>query len=217
LTANVETKAAPAKVEKIDSETRKIRALLEPEWVEHSTKRHGAEITPKDSVKQVPGKELPDKHVFPRPHFPTAGHDSIGCGRSTSALWSNHPAPPHARNSEMKTALSALALSFALSAAASQAASPDGVLHARDVVPAYGTITYHAYLLSGEITRISVSGDHSTDLDLYVYDSNGNCVASDPDYSDECRASFMPLWSDNFTIRVVNRGSVWNEFGIVVH
>jgi hypothetical protein len=116
----------------------------------------------------------------------------------------------------MKTTLASLTLCFALTAAVAQASPPEGALRSRDRVQAHSSITYQAYLLSGESTRIAVNGDHSTDLDLCVYDSNGNCVDYDNDNSHNCLASITPLWSGNFTIRVENRGSVWNDFGIVV-
>lgn len=68
-----------------------------------------------------------------------------------------------------------------------------------------------------ELAEILVSGDGDTDLDLYVYDENGNLVASDTDYSDDCYARFRPAWTGPFRIKIVNRGRVYNRYVIVTN
>ena len=80
-------------------------------------------------------------------------------------------------------------------------------------VQAYGTdrwdpITFYA----GQLALISVTGDGATDLDLYVYDAAGNLVAKDDDELDFCYVAFTPRVTQPYTIRVVNRGSVYNEY-----
>ena len=65
-----------------------------------------------------------------------------------------------------------------------------------------------------ELAEVCVSGDGDTDLDLYVYDSNGNLIGSDADYSDDCVVRWVPAWTGEFTIKVVNRGAVYNNFAI---
>lgn len=62
----------------------------------------------------------------------------------------------------------------------------------------------------GETTTIYVSGDGDTDLDLYVYDANGNLICKDDDGSDECLVRFVAYRTHTFTVRVRNRGRVYN-------
>lgn len=76
---------------------------------------------------------------------------------------------------------------------------------------------YNVYTVkfwSNELAEVCVSGDGDTDLDLYVYDSNGNLIGSDADYSDDCVVRWVPAWTGEFTIKVVNRGAVYNNFAI---
>ena len=69
----------------------------------------------------------------------------------------------------------------------------------------------------GAVTEIAISGDGDTDLDLYVYDSNGNLIASDTDYSDDCYVSWVPKWTGRFVVKVVNRGPVYNRYVILTN
>lgn len=65
-------------------------------------------------------------------------------------------------------------------------------------------------LRGGQYARIDVRGDGDTDLDCWLYDENGNLVASDTDYTDWCILEVRPRWTGPFRIRVSNLGSVWN-------
>jgi hypothetical protein len=86
------------------------------------------------------------------------------------------------------------------------------VLLHTDVVGAHSTDVYHMTFVGREWEVLVVSGDGSTDLDLYVYDQNGNLVASDDDNSDDCMVRFVPRWTGDFTIKVVNRGRYANRY-----
>lgn len=57
-----------------------------------------------------------------------------------------------------------------------------------------------------EPARIVVSGDGDSDLDLFVYDENGNQVCADTDSTDDMACSFTPAWTGTFTVRVKNLG-----------
>jgi hypothetical protein len=81
-----------------------------------------------------------------------------------------------------------------------------------DVVRGYGTDVYHMAFVGREWEVLAVSGDGSTDIDLYVYDENDILVAKDDDSSDECRVRFIPRWTGNFTVLVVNRGRYANKY-----
>jgi hypothetical protein len=62
-----------------------------------------------------------------------------------------------------------------------------------------------------------VVGDGDTDLDLYVYDARGKKVAQDEDPpadqgggSDLCVCRWRPAREEEYTIQIVNRGTVYN-------
>lgn len=86
-----------------------------------------------------------------------------------------------------------------------------GKVYARDYT--YYTTKFWAK----ELAEVLVSGDGDTDLDLYVYDENGNLVASDTDYTDDCYVRFYPAWTGLFRIKIVNRGNVYNNFIILTN
>ena len=78
-------------------------------------------------------------------------------------------------------------------------------------------LDYTASFVANQLAEVLLSGDGDTDLDLYVYDSNGNLIASDTDYSDDCYVRWVPRWTGRYTIRIVNRGPVYNRFVILTN
>ena len=83
-------------------------------------------------------------------------------------------------------------------------------------VEAYRTDVWRAQVYQGVPVRVTVDGDGDTDLDLYIYDEYGRMVASDDDLTDVCIARWTPRFTGLVTIRVVNRGSVYNTYVINV-
>lgn len=81
-------------------------------------------------------------------------------------------------------------------------------------VEAFSTVVYQERFVGGEVAAISLRGDGDTDLDLYVYDENGNLVAHSAGYSDRESVAWMPRWTGTFRIEVRNLGGVWNRFTI---
>ena len=79
-----------------------------------------------------------------------------------------------------------------------------------DCVNAHATDIYNITFRGGEYAYVSVIGDGDTDLDLYIYDQNGNLIAQDIDYTDRCVCTWTPRWTGSFRIKIVNRGSVYN-------
>lgn len=79
------------------------------------------------------------------------------------------------------------------------------------------TDTYQISFVAGYLAEILVSGDGDTDLDLYVYDSNGNLIAQDSDYSDDCYVSWVPAWTGRFIVKIVNRGPVYNKYVLLTN
>ena len=115
-----------------------------------------------------------------------------------------------------KVAAAAVVSALVLTAAvAVQAGSTAGRILHSDVVRPFSTDQYQAVFTGGVTTYLGVRGDHDTDLDLYVYDENGNLIAADTDGSDTCLVSFTPRWTGMFTIRIVNRGALANAYMVV--
>ncbi len=81
-----------------------------------------------------------------------------------------------------------------------------------DCVRANTTDSYVISFVANELAELIVLGDGDTDLDLYVYDSNGNLIAKDDDYTDRCYCSWTPRWTGAFTIKIKNRGGVCNYY-----
>lgn len=77
--------------------------------------------------------------------------------------------------------------------------------------------TYTISFKSGIPAEIAVSGDGSSDLDLYVYDENGNLLVSDDDYSDDCYVCWTPRWTGRFYIKIVNQGIYSNAYNFATN
>ena len=86
-----------------------------------------------------------------------------------------------------------------------------------DVVNGECSDTYQVNFIANYLAEVAVSGDGDTDLDLYVYDSNGNLIASDTSYSDDCYVCWVPAWTGRFIIKIVNRGPVYNRYVIMTN
>lgn len=93
----------------------------------------------------------------------------------------------------------------------------DGASISYDRVLAKGIDVYRIAFYGKLPAEIAVVGDGDTDLDLYVYDENANLIAKDDDYTDRCYVSWMPQWTGSFIIKVVNRGSIYNNYGIATN
>ena len=94
------------------------------------------------------------------------------------------------------------------------AASIGGATRGEYTIAAHSTRTFTRSFYAGEPARVGVHGDGDTDLDLYIYDEAGNLVAVDDDSTDICYVEWTPRWTGRFTIRIVNRGDVYNDFEI---
>lgn len=92
-----------------------------------------------------------------------------------------------------------------------------GPKYAHSSVSAHSYTYYDAKFWANEIAEVVVSGDGDTDLDLYVYDENGNLIVSDTDYTDDCYVRFYPRWTGLFRIKIVNRGGVYNNYTIATN
>jgi len=82
-------------------------------------------------------------------------------------------------------------------------------------VLAFHTDTWRVWTSAGD-HRVVVRGDGDTDLDCYVYDRFGNLLDADTDGTDFCVIDIYNPSSGNLTIRVLNLGSVYNEYTLRV-
>jgi hypothetical protein len=87
----------------------------------------------------------------------------------------------------------------------------------RDSVIAGDTDVYMMTFRGGEDAFISVAGDLDTVLILEVRDENGNLIARDNDLIPPCVVRFTPNWTGPFTVRVINTGTVYNNYTIVTN
>jgi hypothetical protein len=76
---------------------------------------------------------------------------------------------------------------------------------------------YDVNFIAGQLAEIAVNGDGDTDLDLYVFDSNGHLIAKDDDYTDRCYVSWVPAWTGRYTVKVVNRGPIVNYYRMLTN
>ncbi len=70
---------------------------------------------------------------------------------------------------------------------------------------------------ANELAEVAISGDGDTDLDLFVFDTNGNLIASDNNYSDQCYVSWVPRFTGEYIIVVKNYGPVYNDFYLITN
>ena len=84
----------------------------------------------------------------------------------------------------------------------------------RDRVLANTTDVYHVFFYGRERGEVIVDGSSRTDLDLYIYDPNGNLVDSDTDDTSYCIGSFYAPRPGVYTIKIVNLGDVGNTYDL---
>ena len=78
-------------------------------------------------------------------------------------------------------------------------------------IPARSVWSWTGTAIAGQQAIAIANGDGDTDIDMKVYDNNGNLVCQDVlnDYTPACQ--WTPAWSGNFTLQVVNNGSVYSD------
>ena len=96
-------------------------------------------------------------------------------------------------------------------AVASPVGGPKYDVHA---VLANSTDVFQVSFNGKEEAAVVISGDGDTDLDLFVYDENGNLIDSDTEVGDDCVVRFIPRWTGKFRIEIRNLGSVYNQYEI---
>jgi hypothetical protein len=90
--------------------------------------------------------------------------------------------------------------------------STRGALTHRDRVSARAYDDFAINFRGGELARVAVVGDGDTDVDLYIYDQNGNEITRATGPGSTCLAEFVPRWTGPFRVRVVNLGYVYTDY-----
>lgn len=89
--------------------------------------------------------------------------------------------------------------------------------YVRERVMARSKDIYHIVFRGGENARIVVDGDGDTDLDVFVYDENGNLITSDTDGTDYCIVSWTPRWRGPFRVEIHNLGQISNIYTLTTN
>lgn len=84
-------------------------------------------------------------------------------------------------------------------------------------VGARSTTTYNITFRGGERAAVWANGPGRTDLDMYVYDQNGNLICRHIDYSDRMSCFWTPRWTGTFTVQIRNLGNVGVSFNVVTN
>ena len=116
-----------------------------------------------------------------------------------------------------KTHLAATLSALTLLAAAlpAFAGRVGGGIDRHDTVLGGTTDRYTMSFRGGETARIAAKGDG--DIDLYVYDENGNEIAHDSDDDHVPVAQWTPRWTGRFTVKIVNTESYDVDYELITN
>ena len=85
-----------------------------------------------------------------------------------------------------------------------------------DYIAPQKTHVWTVPLSGGEHSFVHLSGDGSSDLDLYLYDQEGREIDKDTSAGDQCG---LPVFEDlsSIVVKIVNRGHVTNSYCLTVY
>ncbi len=83
-------------------------------------------------------------------------------------------------------------------------------------IPGYTQTTYTIEGNWGDQITVSVSGDGSTDLDLYAVDGDGRVMVYSQSYGDDESVTWNVTGTGTFRVVLVNRGQWRNDFNLGV-
>lgn len=84
-------------------------------------------------------------------------------------------------------------------------------------VDARSTTTISERYRGGQLAEAAIYGDGDTDVDLYVYDQNGNLICADTRSSDRGYCRWVPAWTGTYYIQLRNYGGVYNDVQLRVN
>jgi hypothetical protein len=65
--------------------------------------------------------------------------------------------------------------------------------------------------------QIILVGEHTTDIDCYVYYTNGSLVGSDIKPGDSCNVNWVPKVTEHFIIKIINLGDEENKYHLTIN
>src|SRR5262245_60292593 len=103
----------------------------------------------------------------------------------------------------IKAGVAAVVATLAIVSVGTATARPvGGSKFAETEVSARRTDVFNIRFNAGEMARVSIRGDGDTDLDLFVYDENGNEICRSTGTYDVEACTFQPRWTGNFRVEV---------------
>ena len=95
-----------------------------------------------------------------------------------------------------------LATAFTAAAIVTAALNPASAAY----VQAYDSDIYWEWFVADVTAEICIEGDGRSDIDLWVYDENGNLIDKSTSYDAYECVSFTPIWDGEFQVVVENGG-----------
>jgi hypothetical protein len=86
-----------------------------------------------------------------------------------------------------------------------------------ETVLARDTDRYVLGFVAGEYAMIMLSGDGDTDLDLLLYDENLKPILSSTSLGDDEMVEWVPAWTGEYLIEVVNLGEIHNNYVLLTN
>lgn len=78
-------------------------------------------------------------------------------------------------------------------------------------ISARSSVSYQMRAEGGYLWNVIAAGDGDTDVDMEVFDQNGNLICRDIAPYTRASCSFTPAWTGTFTVRISNLGNVWTR------
>lgn len=78
-------------------------------------------------------------------------------------------------------------------------------------ISARSSVSYEMTAQGGYLWNVIAAGDGDTDVDMEVFDQNGNLICRDIAPYTRASCSFTPAWTGRFTVRISNLGNVWTR------
>ena len=78
-------------------------------------------------------------------------------------------------------------------------------------------LTIQEAFRGSELAEVAIVGDGDTDVDLFIYDENGNEICSSTGSDDREYCRWTPRWTGTFTIELRNFGGVYNAVNVLTN
>jgi hypothetical protein len=100
---------------------------------------------------------------------------------------------------------------------ASAGARVGGPVNTVTNAPANTVVFYNETFRAGVPAVVTIAGDGSTDLDIYVYDAAGQLIVYTSGAGDHARVEWTPPATASYRIEVHNHGNYQNRFRLTIN